>query len=107
MGMAVMGIKRDLLVNAWYTGGVDVIDFTQPTRLKEIAYYDPVSQLGHLVRVPVHGPDVQDGPGYPGLRNGRRDQQRPSRRAWWCTGRSSRSPACRPGSDHLNPQTMD
>ena len=40
MGMAVMGIKQDLLVNAWYTGGVDVIDFTRPTRLKEIAYYD-------------------------------------------------------------------
>ena len=27
MGMAAMGIKRDLLVNAWYTGGVDIIDF--------------------------------------------------------------------------------
>jgi hypothetical protein len=40
MGMAVMDIQRDLLVNAWYTGGVNVIDFTQPTRLKEIAHYD-------------------------------------------------------------------
>jgi hypothetical protein len=40
MGMAVMGIRRNLLVNAWYTGGVDVIDFTDPTRLREIAYYD-------------------------------------------------------------------
>ena len=40
MGMAVMDIDRDLLVNAWYTGGVDVIDFTEPRRLKEIAYYD-------------------------------------------------------------------
>ena len=30
MGMQVMGIERDLLVNAWYTGGADVIDFTQP-----------------------------------------------------------------------------
>jgi hypothetical protein len=40
MGMAVMGIQRDLLVNAWYTGGVDVIDFTNPTKLREIAYYD-------------------------------------------------------------------
>src|SRR5215208_4751937 len=34
MGMAVMGIKRDLLVNAWYTGGTDVIDFSKPKRLK-------------------------------------------------------------------------
>ena len=28
MGMQVMGIERDLLVNAWYTGGADVIDFS-------------------------------------------------------------------------------
>jgi len=40
MGMAVMDIDRDILVNAWYTGGVDIIDFTNPTRLREIAYYD-------------------------------------------------------------------
>jgi hypothetical protein len=40
MGMAVMDIKQDLLVNAWYTGGVNVIDFTKPSRPKEIAYYD-------------------------------------------------------------------
>ncbi|HZB79387.1 MAG TPA: hypothetical protein VE522_06040, partial [Actinomycetota bacterium] len=41
MGMAVMGIEEDLLVNAWYTGGADVIDFTDPRNLREIAYYDP------------------------------------------------------------------
>jgi hypothetical protein len=40
MGMAVMDIKQDLLVNAWYTGGTNVIDFTKPDRPKEIAYYD-------------------------------------------------------------------
>ena len=40
MGMAVVGVNRDLLVNAWYTGGVDVIDFTRPRALREIAYYD-------------------------------------------------------------------
>jgi hypothetical protein len=39
MGMQVIGINRDLLVNAWYTGGVDVIDFNNPRRLREIAYY--------------------------------------------------------------------
>ena len=37
MGMAVMDIRKDLLVNAWYTGGVDVINFTNPEKLKEIA----------------------------------------------------------------------
>jgi hypothetical protein len=29
-----------LLVNAWYTGGVDVIDFTNPRKPREVAYYD-------------------------------------------------------------------
>ncbi len=30
---------RDLLVNAWYRGGVDVIDFTNPRSPHEIAWY--------------------------------------------------------------------
>ena len=33
MGMAVMDIRMDLLVNAWYTGGVDVINH-QPEQLE-------------------------------------------------------------------------
>ena len=65
MGMAVMGIKRDLLVNAWYTGGVDVIDFTKPTRLKEIAYYDPVRNSGTWSAYPYTGPMFKTGPGIP------------------------------------------
>ena len=95
MGMAVMGIKRDLLVNAWYTGGVDVIDFSKPTRLKEIAYFDPQRRLGHLVRVPVHGPDVQDGRGDPGLRLRRRGEQRHREGHGGLSGRSCRSPAAK------------
>ncbi len=55
MGMAVMDIGKDLLVNAWYTGGVDVINFTDPKRLKEIAWYDIAGAtawgLGQLVRL--------------------------------------------------------
>ena len=40
MGMGcVMGVNRDLLVNACDTGGVDVIDFSDPVNLKEIAHY--------------------------------------------------------------------
>jgi hypothetical protein len=56
MGMAVMGIERDLLVNAWYTGGVNVIDFTNPTRLREIAYYDPQRDSGTWSAYPYTGP---------------------------------------------------
>ena len=40
LGIAVPMPGRDLLVNAWYTAGVDVIDFTDPRRPREIAFYD-------------------------------------------------------------------
>jgi hypothetical protein len=106
MGMAVMGIKRDLLVNAWYTGGVDVIDFTRPTRLREIAYYDPQRDSGTWSAYPYTGPLFKRGGGLPvyasdGVENNaiaegmvvyRTRVQRPSRRNL---------------VDHLNPQTMD
>jgi hypothetical protein len=104
MGMAVRGIKRDVLVNAWYTGGVDVIDFTNPTRLREIAHYDPVEATGTWSAYPYVGPRFQTGPGIPvyasdGVENPplglgtvvyRALVERPSRIL-----------------DHLNPQTMD
>ena len=35
--------RRDLLVNAWYRGGVDVIDFSDPSDPREIAWYDRVN----------------------------------------------------------------
>ncbi|MFN6934243.1 MAG: DUF305 domain-containing protein [Tsuneonella sp.] len=31
---------RDLFVQAWYQGGMSVIDFTDPANVKEIAYFD-------------------------------------------------------------------
>ena len=40
MGNVVPASDRYLLVNAWYTGGVDVIDFSNPRAPKEVAYYD-------------------------------------------------------------------
>jgi hypothetical protein len=106
MGMAVMGIKRDLLVNAWYTGGADVIDFTNPRRLREIAWNDPVRQSGTWSAYPYTGPMFSRGPGLPvyasdGVTNNGQAQgmvvyrtriQRPNRRN---------------RVDHLNPQTMD
>src|ERR687896_1322587 len=65
MGMAVMGIQRDLLVNAWYTGGADVIDFTKATRLKEVAFYDPQQDSGTWSAYPYTGPMFKKGPGLP------------------------------------------
>ena len=65
MGMTTLDSRRDLLVNAWYTGGVDVIDFTKPTRLKEIAYYDRVAPGGTWSAYPYTGPLFKTGPGIP------------------------------------------
>jgi hypothetical protein len=105
MGMAVMGIKRDLLVNAWYTGGVDVIDFSKPTRLKEIAYFDPQRDSGTWSAYPYTGPMFKTGPGIPvytsdGVENNPIAQGMVTYRAI----------VPKPGShvvDHLNPQTME
>jgi hypothetical protein len=40
LGNTVPSIGRYLLANAWYTGGIDVIDFTAPAAPFEIAFYD-------------------------------------------------------------------
>jgi hypothetical protein len=106
MGMAVMGIGRDLLVNAWYTGGVDVIDFTQASRLKEVAYYDPQRNSGTWSAYPYTGPLFKTGPGIPvyasdGVTNNGLAQGMVVYRTL----------IQKPGKahlvDHLNPQTMD
>jgi hypothetical protein len=40
LGIPVPATDRYLLVNAWYTAGVDVIDFTNPRAPKQVAFYD-------------------------------------------------------------------
>jgi hypothetical protein len=106
MGMAVAGIERDLLVNAWYTGGTNVINFTNPRRPREIAYYDPVLQGGHWSSYPYTGPLFERGRGVPvyvsdGVTNNAVAQGMEVYRAQ----------IQRPGPDalmdHMNPQTMD
>jgi hypothetical protein len=106
MGMAVMGIERDLLVNAWYTGGSDVIDFTDARRLKEVAYYDPAQNSGTWSAYPYTGPLFKTGPGIPvyasdGVTNNALAEGMVV----------YRTIVQKPGKpklvDHLNPQTMD
>ena len=104
MGMSVPNIERDLLVNAWYTGGVDVIDFSKPTRLKEIAYFDPQQDSGTWSAYPYTGTLFKNGPGIPvyasdGVENNAIAEGMVVYRA----------KLQKPGShvvDHLNPQTM-
>ena len=40
LGIPALTTDRDLLVNAWYMGGADVIDFTNPSNPTEVAFYD-------------------------------------------------------------------
>jgi hypothetical protein len=106
MGMTVTGIKRDLLVNAWYTGGVDVIDFTKPTRLKEVAYYDMARQTGSWSAYPYTGPLFKKGPGIPiYVSDGVEDNANARGMEVY------RAKVQKPGKpkllDHLNPQTME
>jgi hypothetical protein len=114
MGMAVMGINRDLLVNAWYTGGVDVIDFTNPTKLREIAFYDIAGPgpagSDNWSAYPYQGPR---------FRGGGRASVRPGVPIYASDGVRTPDAARglevfqphfgRPAEtfDHLNPQTMD
>jgi hypothetical protein len=106
MGMTVTGIQRDLLVNAWYTGGMDVIDFTDPTRLREIAYYDMERLTGSWSAYPYTGPLFNTGRGLPVyVSDGVEDNAN-------ARGMEVYRPRIqRPGQnnllDHLNPQTME
>jgi hypothetical protein len=106
MGMTVAGIERDLLVNAWYTGGTNVINFTDPTRPREIAHYDPVLQGGHWSSYPYTGPLFQRGRGVPVyVSDGVEDNANAQGMEVY------RAQIQRPGPeglmDHMNPQTMD
>jgi hypothetical protein len=106
MGMAVMGIEDDLLVNAWYTGGVDVIDFTDPRNLREIAWNDPLRNSGSWSAYPYTGPTFRRGGGQPvyasdGVTNNAEAQGMVVYRTL------VEQPNRRNRVDHLNPQTMD
>jgi hypothetical protein len=106
MGMTVTGIKKDLLVNAWYTGGIDVIDFTDPTRLKEIAYYDPERVTGAWSAYPYTGPLFDTGPGVPVyVSDGVEDNA--NARGLEVYRPKIQKPGKSKLLDHLNPQTME
>ena len=106
MGMTVTGIKRDLLVNAWYTGGVNVIDFTKPERLKEVAYYDPVRQTGTWSAYPYTGPMFRNGAGVPVYASDGVEDNALARGMEVYRAIVEKPPP-KFRLDHLNPQTMD
>jgi hypothetical protein len=110
MGMPVMGIHRDLLVNAWYSGGVNVIDFSNPTRLKELAYYDITGPgrtgSDNWSAYPYTGPTFRWGPGIPVYASD--GVGVPDAAKGFVVFRTLVEKPGRHGLvDHLNPQTMD
>lgn len=110
MGMPVMGIERDLLVNAWYSGGVNVIDFSDPTRLEELAYYD-IAGAGRTgsdnwSAYPYTGPLFGQGPGIPVYASD--GVGAPDAAKGFVVFRTLvEKPGRHARVDHLNPQTMD
>jgi hypothetical protein len=107
MGMAVKGINGDLLVNAWYTGGVDVIDFSDPTVLKEVAFYKFAGIFGsdNWSAYPYTGP-LFSGPGIPIYASD--GVEEPNSARGTVVFRASLPKPGKTGQvDHLNPQTID
>jgi hypothetical protein len=105
MGMTVMHIERDLLVNAWYTGGVDVIDFTDPENLEEIAYFDPQQDSGTWSAYPYTGPLFRGGPGIPVYASDGVENNAIAKGTVVYRARNVEVPD--ELVDHMNPQTMD
>jgi hypothetical protein len=106
MGMTITGIERDILVNAWYTGGVNVIDFTRPRNLREIAYYDPAQDSGTWSAYPYTGPLFKGRRGVPvyasdGVENNELAEGMVVYRA------RVKQPESTNLVPHMNPQTMD
>ena len=48
LGNVAPTVGEYFLMNAWYTGGVDVVDFTNPTNPSEVAYYYSAAGPGTL-----------------------------------------------------------
>jgi hypothetical protein len=105
MGMTVMHIERDLLVNAWYTGGVDVIDFTDPTNPEEIAFNDPAQDSGTWSAYPYTGPLFRGGRGIPVYASDGVENNAIAKGMVVYRARNVETPD--ELVDHMNPQTMD
>jgi hypothetical protein len=60
-GAVVRSAVRDVLVNAWFTGDVNVLDFTNPRHLREIAHYDFAVGGGQRSAYSYSGPSFPGG----------------------------------------------
>lgn len=60
-GAAARSAVRDVMVNAWFDGGVNLLDFTNPRHVREIAYYDLASGGGQRSAYSYSGPSLIGG----------------------------------------------
>lgn len=109
MGLPVAHVNRDLLVNAWYMGGVDVIDFSNARSPREVAFYDmaPFGPMGsdNWSAYSYVGPSFRPGPGIPvyasdGVHN-------PDTARGFVVFRVLLGRSIGRALDHLNPQTQE
>ncbi|MGH9211892.1 MAG: hypothetical protein ACRD2C_14600 [Acidimicrobiales bacterium] len=95
--------------NAWYEGGVNIIDFSRPTRLREVAWYDiaPDGPAGadNWAAYPYTGPRFRRGPGIPVYASDGVGGE--AARGFLVFRAFVHGPRRRGLVDHLNPQTME
>ncbi len=104
LGNVVPAEDRYLLVNAWYRGGADVIDFTDPTDPQEIAFFDRVNADNWSAYWYERGPAPQG----TSLRiYGTDGVHDPATGAGFQVFKVFAGPTRRVGADHLNPQTQE
>lgn len=104
MGNVVPAKDRYLLVNAWYRGGADIIDFTDPTNPKEIAFFDKVNADNWSAYWYERGPAPQ---GTSLTIYGNDGVHDPATGAGFEVFKVFVGPTQRVGVDHLNPQTQE
>lgn len=108
MGLPVANVAKDLLVNAWYMGGVNVVDFSNPLAPKEVAFYDmaPFGFTGsdNWSAYSYVGPNFRTGPGFPIYASD--GVHHPDSARGFVVFRANLGKAGRRHLDHLNPQTQ-
>jgi hypothetical protein len=107
-GNVVLRPGRNLLVQAWYQGGVNIVDFTNPRKPREIAFFDL-----HPEMEGDHGSDNwshywyerDPKPGSPLITYGTDGHDEHGR--GFQVFESTVGQGKRIGLDHLNPQTQE
>ncbi len=109
LGLPIATSHKDLLVNAWYMGGVNVVNFNDPTKPKEVAYYDiaPDGATGsdNWSAYSYVGPNFRTGRGIPVYASD--GVHSPDTAKGLLVFRTNVGRFGKRALDHLNPQTQE